>query len=85
MKLEKVGQVALVVKDVDKAAEYLQRELGIGPFTILNFDDGKAVYKGQEVGCPMPGCCSMVPHRHRVGRVHQQRIGLKDGQSAPAV
>jgi len=50
MKFEKVGQIALVVKDVEKAAEYLTKEFGIGPFTIVNFDQGKAEYKGQEVG-----------------------------------
>lgn len=49
MKLGKVGQIALVVKDVDKTVEYLDKGFGIGPFTIINFDNGKACYKGKEV------------------------------------
>lgn len=48
MKLEKVGQVGVVVKDVEKTAKYLSENFGIGPFTFLNFTDGKAFYKGKE-------------------------------------
>jgi len=49
MKLEKVGQVGLVVKDIEKATKFLEEKLGIGPFTFLDFTDGKALYKGREV------------------------------------
>ncbi len=34
MKLEKVGQVGVVVKDVEKTAKYLTEMFGIGPFTF---------------------------------------------------
>ncbi len=49
MKLPKVGQVAIVVKDVEKAARYLEQNFGMGPFNIFEVSDGKAMYKGNEV------------------------------------
>jgi methylmalonyl-CoA/ethylmalonyl-CoA epimerase len=49
MKLEKVGQVGVVVKDVEAAAKFLQEGFGIGPFAMVDFNQGKAEYKGQEV------------------------------------
>ena len=48
MKLEKVGQVGIVVKDVEKAARYLKEQFGIGPFNFVDFSNGKAIYQGEE-------------------------------------
>ena len=56
MKLEKVGQVGIVVKDVEQAAKYLEEKLGIGPFAFIDFTDGKAMYNGKE-----------VPYKSKVG------------------
>lgn len=49
MKLEKVGQVGVVVKDVEAAAKFLHENFGIGPFNFVDFTDGKAEYKGETV------------------------------------
>ena len=49
MELGKVGQVGIVVKDVEKAAEFLLEKFGIGPFVFIDFKEGKAVYKDREV------------------------------------
>jgi len=48
MKLEKVGQVGIAVKDARAAAKGLEEKFGMGPFAILEFDSGKAFYKGEE-------------------------------------
>jgi catechol 2,3-dioxygenase-like lactoylglutathione lyase family enzyme len=48
MKLDKVGQVGVVVKDVEAAAKFLGERFGIGPFHFVDFKNGKAVYKGEE-------------------------------------
>jgi methylmalonyl-CoA/ethylmalonyl-CoA epimerase len=47
MKLPKVGQVGVVVKDLDAAVKYLHEQLGIGPFARLDFKDGSAEYQGR--------------------------------------
>jgi catechol 2,3-dioxygenase-like lactoylglutathione lyase family enzyme len=49
MKLDKPGQIAVVVKDVEAATKYLHETFGIGPFALIKFDEGKAEYKGKEV------------------------------------
>ena len=48
MKLTKVGQIAMVVKDVEKATAYLQREFGIGPFGIVPLSI-KGTFRGREI------------------------------------
>jgi hypothetical protein len=60
MKFDKPGQIALVVKDVEKATKYIFENFGIGPFTIINFDNGKAEYKGKELAYKSKvGLCSL--------------------------
>jgi len=49
MKLDKIGQVALVVHDVESAARFLEENFGWGPFGIVDLNDGVAEYKGREV------------------------------------
>ncbi len=49
MKFDKIGQVGVVVEDVERAGEFLHEKFGIGPFAFLDFTNGKAVYKGREV------------------------------------
>ncbi len=49
MKLESIGQVALVVKDVEASSDYLLKQFGIGPFGIMDFDNGRAVSEGKEI------------------------------------
>ena len=49
MKLEKVDQVGVVVKDVERAGKFLHEKFGIGPFSFLDFTNGKAEYKDKEV------------------------------------
>ncbi len=48
MKFEKPGQIAIVVKDVEKATKFLFENFGIGPFTIMEINNGEALYKGKE-------------------------------------
>ncbi len=48
MKFGKPSQIAIVVKDVEKATKFLFEEFGIGPFTIVELKAGEAIYKGTE-------------------------------------
>jgi catechol 2,3-dioxygenase-like lactoylglutathione lyase family enzyme len=45
---EKIGQIGIVVKDVAAAAEYLHKQLGIGPFLIIPLDHCLARYQGED-------------------------------------
>ncbi len=56
MKLDDVNQVGVVVKDAEKAAEFLHQKLGIGPFAFLDLIEGKAIYKGKE-----------APYKNKIG------------------
>jgi len=49
MKLGKVDQVGIVVKDAENAAKFLYEKLGMGPFSFLDLTEGRAIYKGREV------------------------------------
>jgi predicted enzyme related to lactoylglutathione lyase len=49
MKLGKVGQLGIVVKDVKRATDFLYEQFGIGPFGIVPLDNVNAVYKGEEI------------------------------------
>lgn len=49
MKLDKVGQVGIVVKDVEAAGKFLEDNFGMGPFSYIDFTDGRAIYKGKEI------------------------------------
>ncbi len=47
MKMGKIGQVGIVVKDVAAAAKWISDNLGVGPFTMVDFTGGRAEYKGK--------------------------------------
>jgi catechol 2,3-dioxygenase-like lactoylglutathione lyase family enzyme len=44
--LPSVGQIGIVVKDVDKAVNYYSKVFGVGPFTIMNAVPKKHWVKG---------------------------------------
>ena len=44
MKLDKPGQIAVVVKDVEAATKYLHETFGIGPFALVKFDTGQTLF-----------------------------------------
>lgn len=56
MKLDRVGQVGIVVKDAEAAAKFIEDNFGIGPFVFIDFKEGVAFYKGKE-----------VPYKNKVG------------------
>ena len=49
-KLPDLGQVGVVVKNIEKAVDYYSSIFGIGPFEIYDFLPGRAWFKGKEVG-----------------------------------
>lgn len=49
LKLPRLGQAGVVVKDIQKAIEYYSSVFGIGPFDIYDFCPQRAWLKGKEV------------------------------------
>ncbi len=47
--LPKLGQVGVVVKDIQKAVKYYPSVFGIGPFNIYDIDPQRTWLKGKEV------------------------------------
>jgi hypothetical protein len=45
--LPPVNQIGVIVRDVNKAAEYYSSLFGIGPFTIYDFEPDEHVYWGE--------------------------------------
>lgn len=46
---EKIGQIGIVVKDVEAAAKFLHEKLGVGPFAIIPLDHCMAHYNGADL------------------------------------
>jgi len=49
VKINQVGQLGIVVHDVEKTAAYLEKQFQIGPFGIIPLNNVKAVYQGREI------------------------------------
>jgi catechol 2,3-dioxygenase-like lactoylglutathione lyase family enzyme len=49
LQLPKIGQVGVVVKDIQKAVEYYSSVFGIGPFNIYDINPQRAWRNGKEV------------------------------------
>jgi catechol 2,3-dioxygenase-like lactoylglutathione lyase family enzyme len=49
MKLPNLGQVGVVVRDIQKAVQYYSSTFGIGPFDIYDFHPKRAWIRGKEV------------------------------------
>jgi catechol 2,3-dioxygenase-like lactoylglutathione lyase family enzyme len=49
-RLSSLGQVGVVVRDIQKAVNYYSSVFGIGPFDIYDFRPQRAWSKGKEVG-----------------------------------
>lgn len=47
LKLPPVGQIGVVVSDIDRAVEYYTTFFGFGPFTKIDFRPDKYWYKGE--------------------------------------
>ena len=43
-------QIGVVVKNVDAAIEYYEKNFGFGPFTLFDLDDPTTMYYGKEEG-----------------------------------
>ncbi|MFA4836190.1 MAG: VOC family protein [Dehalococcoidia bacterium] len=50
-KLSPIDQLAIVVKDLDKAVEFYTTKLGWGPFNIIEVDSKGSIYRGKPTGC----------------------------------
>jgi len=47
--LPEVGQVAVVVENLDKAVQYYTKTLNMGPFVELEYKPERAILKGKEI------------------------------------
>lgn len=45
--LPPVSQIGVIVRDVDKAANYYTSLFGVGPFTIYDFEPEQHIYNGE--------------------------------------
>ena len=50
LSLPSLGQVGVVVRDIQEAVKYYSSVFGIGPFDIYDFQPKRAWFKGKEVG-----------------------------------
>lgn len=50
LNLPNLGQVGVVVRDIERAVKYYSAVFGIGPFDIYDFEPQKAWLRGEEVG-----------------------------------
>lgn len=49
MKIDKIDQVGIAVKDAKAAAQALETFLGIGPFSVIDMPPSTAVYRGRDI------------------------------------
>lgn len=78
--LPKLGQVGVVVKDIQKAAEYYSSVFGIGPFDIYDFHPQRAWVKGKEIR-PIKLKIAMAS----LGDVKLELIQVIEGKDLPHV
>ena len=49
LELPEVGQIAIVVADLEKAIEYYERTIGLGPFRRVEKDFDPVFYRGEKI------------------------------------
>ena len=47
--LPKIGQIAIMVKDIEKAISYYSETLNVGPFATVEYKPERAIMRGKEV------------------------------------
>lgn len=73
--LPEVGQVGVVVRDIDKAINFYTNTYGIGPFRIFNLDIPEATLHGKTVPMQIRVALS------RFGPVQLELVELPEGES----
>ncbi|MFO8058522.1 MAG: VOC family protein [bacterium] len=84
MNLGKAGQLGIVVKDVERAVDFLYRQFGIGPFGVVPLDNVNAVYKGKEITYRIKaGVCKHEDMMYELIEVVEGECILTDPQYLP--
>lgn len=73
--MPKVGQVGIVVKDMDEAIEYFDKVLGLGPWAVLEGEPAWCMENGCEVS--VKGKIAMA----QAGSVQLELIQILEGRS----
>lgn len=47
MKIEKIDQIGIVIKNIDEAISYMQK-IGFGPFNIITIPNQEIIYRGEK-------------------------------------
>ena len=45
--IKKIDQIGMIVRDIEKTAEYLQSNFGIGPFTVIDATEVPCEFRGK--------------------------------------
>jgi catechol 2,3-dioxygenase-like lactoylglutathione lyase family enzyme len=75
LKMPKLGQVGIVVKDIDETIRYYKEAFGIGPWAVFTGEPVECVEKGKRI--TFKGKMAMA----QTGRVELELIQILEGRS----
>jgi len=75
LKVPKLGQVGIVVRDIDETIRYYKEAFGIGPWAVFEGEPAECIEKGQRI--TFRGRMAMA----QTGRVELELIQILEGRS----
>ena len=75
LKMPKLGQVGIIVKDIDETISYYKKAFGIGPWAVFTGEPVECVEKGKRI--TFKGKMAMA----QTGRVELELIQILEGRS----